>query len=475
VACSFLGRIFFFETEKHRQAFADDPLTYVFQLRPPVFPFPPKISVLGNSELAARIASTMSTELIRPRDVIARVAKHQTTFGANVRKILATGKAVDAAIFRTALKAVLARHDCQMRGYVLDGYPTRLTELLGLREDGFMPSDLVTTSKADAQMVAHAIENFHNVIEIKDEPTVWMMNINATNALRYNMQQRWESLLAMDEKRAYCIAALDVSPEEVAANLSVYGHYCPITYVSDAITVSTHEKNWENIVKFNGRFYHPSTVDYRTAFLTSPIPFVYKWADHHQIRFATAESPDSLQPEHEGYDVIELAEGKFIKGARKLGAVFEGKLFLFLTEEHRTEFCQNTERYLKVPLPAHRPVDTPATLSSVSVMPPVAFLEQSVGDVITECIVELTKRRPKIPGTPMIQSMNQYIAAYIRANSKSVGELLHAKLVQQMEEMNERVSLAATLRESLETPFEMRDEVEHERLCKLWNETRHHT
>jgi hypothetical protein len=50
------------------------------------------------------------------------------------------------------------------------------------------------------------MEHFHNVIQITDEPTVWMMTINATDQLRYNVRQRWKSLLTMDEKRAYAIA-----------------------------------------------------------------------------------------------------------------------------------------------------------------------------------------------------------------------------------------------------------------------------
>lgn len=469
LSCTFLGRLFFFETEKHRQKFMDDPLTYVLQLHPPAFPFVPKVSVLGNPDLAARLATSLNAELIRPRDVIARVARHHTTFGAHVRKILATGKAVDATIFRTALCAVLSRHDCQVRGYVLDGYPTKLSELMSMREDGFMPSDLVATKKADEEMIRYAIENFHNVVEITDEPTVWMMTINATNKLTYNMRQRWQSLLAMDEKRAYCVSALDVSPEEVAANLSDYGHYCPVTYVADQVSVSSQVASWDNIVKYGGKFYHPLTTEYRNAFLISPIPFVHQWADA-PVMFATQKPEEGLTPEIEGYDVIELSAGNFVQGDDKYVAVYDRKLFRFANEENLRTFCENAWRYKNVPLPAHRPVAQPPTLYDVSAMPTVPFLEQSVGDVITECIVELTKKRPKIPGKTMTQSMNEYIAAYIRAHSKDIGDLLHERFVKQMEEMEESVALAEKLKASLETPFEMRDEAEHERLCQLWSE-----
>jgi hypothetical protein len=172
VASNFLGRVFLFDTEKQRHLFMDDLLQFVLQLHPPVFPFVPKLSVLGNSELAARIGLTLQTELRRPRDVIARVACHQTTFGASVRRILATGKAVDVTIFKTTLKAVPARHDCQAREYILDGYQTKLPEPLGMREAGFMASDMIATSKGNEQMLRCAIEHFHNVIQITDEPTV---------------------------------------------------------------------------------------------------------------------------------------------------------------------------------------------------------------------------------------------------------------------------------------------------------------
>lgn len=468
ISCTFLGRIFFFETEKHRQLFMDDPLTFVLNLHPPVFPFVPRVSVLGNSELAQRIATSINAEFIRPRDVIARVAKHPTTFGAKVRQILAQGKAVDAAIFRTALKAVLSRHDCQVRGFVLDGYPTKLSELLAMREDGFMPHDIVTV-KADEQMINHAVENFHNVIQITDEPTVWMMTINATNRLNYNMRQRWESLLAMDEKRAYSVSAMDISPEEVASNLTDFRHYCPITYVADGIAAWNEPSNWENIVKWEGKFYHLISSEYRNTFLISPVPFVRMLSDR-SIQFAEVAQPAG-EPEHEGYDVIELSAGKFTQGQDSFVANYEGKIFRFITQENRIEFCKNTDRYLDVPLPEHRPVAQPQTQTPVGSMPPVAFLEQSVGDVVTECIVELTQRRPKIPGKSMEQSMNEYVYTYIRANSKDIGDLLHDRFVDQMTHMNKLVELAETLKKSLETPMEERNMEEHEKLCALWNET----
>jgi hypothetical protein len=276
----------------------------------------------------------------------------------------------------------------------------------------------------------------------------------------------------MDEKRAYCIAALDISPEEVESNLSAYKHYCPVTYVADEVSVSTAWNNWDNIVKFGALFYHPITVEYREAFLVSPVPFVYSWTDRRPIDFAVKEAAQAIDPEHEGYDVIELAAGKFVKGKPEHVAVFEGRLFRFITEDHQIDFCQHVERYIDVPLPAHRPVEEPPSLQNVVEMPPVAFLEQSVGDVVTECIVELTKRRPKIPGTSMIKSMNEYIATYIKAHAKNAGPLLHDRFAKQMEDLDELVHLAQTLKKSLETPFEMRDEAEHERLCKLWNDTR---
>jgi hypothetical protein len=183
VACGFLGRVFFFDTDGHRQAFAEDPLTYVFEPQPPVSPFTPKISVLGHPELAARIAAAVHAKLIRPKDVIASAVKSHTAFGAYIRGILVTGKMFEPTIFRTALRALLLRHDCQVRGYVLDGYPAQLMELMELREDGFLPSTIVATADADQQMLTYAIENFHNVVEIETEANIWMMTIKATNAL----------------------------------------------------------------------------------------------------------------------------------------------------------------------------------------------------------------------------------------------------------------------------------------------------
>lgn len=469
IACTFLGRAFFFDTNKDRQKFMDDPLTYVTQLRPPAFPFVPRVSVLGSPELAARLAESLQAELIRPRDVIARVAKHSTTFGAKIRKTLASGGAVDASIFKEALSAVLTRHDCQVRGFVLDGYPMKLSELFGMRTAGIMPSDIVVV-KGDEQLIQHSIENFHNVIDVSEEKTTWMKLIKATERLNYNMNQRWESLLAIDEKRPYCVSALDVFPEMVERGLvEQFGHYCPITLVADNVAVANDHKDWENIVFFDGKAYHMRTAALRDAFLTSPTPFIYNWSGK-KITIAKRDSESSLKPELEGYDVIELQKGNFIKGNDQLSAVVEGKKFIFENEDNLLEFCANSGRYITVKLPPHRPVAAPEGMTPTNQLPTVAFLEQSVGDVVTECIVELTERRPKIPGLTFEQSVFEYIATYIRAHAKNVGPLLHERFAHQMDEMNELVGLAQKLKESLETPVEMRNEEEHERLCKLWKE-----
>jgi hypothetical protein len=68
--------------------------------------------------------------------------------------------------------------------------------------------------------------------------------------------------------------------------------------------------------------------------------------------------------------------------------------------------------------------------------------------------------------------MNEYIATYIRAHAKNVGPLLHDRFAKQMEDLDELVHLAQTSKKLLETPFEMRDEAEHENLCTLWNDIR---
>jgi len=469
ISSTLFGRIFFFDTNKHRQEFIDDPYRFIHQPQPPVFPSVPRIAIIGNSELALRLADSTGSELIRLKDVIARVSKHQTTFGAKVRKILASGGSVDAPVFKQALRAVLLRHDCQIKGFILDGYPKRLSELLEMRSFGLMPNDLVVT-EGDGELIKYSEVNFHNVIYVDKNQTHWNQLIDTLNKLNLNTRRRWESLVGMDENRPYCVQPLDVSPEAVEEFLSPFGHYCPVAYISHEVSIETPKSNWSNIVKYEGRYYHMHDEESLQAFLTSPIPFVRFW-DKYDISFAQVSTSLTGTPEIEGYDIIDLSKGQFVKGNTKIVASYNGKYYRFQNDENRSLFCRNTSRYITTVLPAHRPVDQPHNMTQVFSLPPVAFLEQTVGNVITECIVQLVLRRPKIPGKDMVQSMNEYIASYIRAHSPDIGPLLSEQFNQQHNDLNTVVGLAMALKNSLETPMELRNEEEHEKLCKLWENT----
>jgi hypothetical protein len=68
----FLGRFFFFDSDRHKKLFDASPPTFLKQRPPQLFPSFPKIAVLGDPLLTQRIAAALGPELITARDVIAR-------------------------------------------------------------------------------------------------------------------------------------------------------------------------------------------------------------------------------------------------------------------------------------------------------------------------------------------------------------------------------------------------------------------
>ena len=471
ISCGFLGRIFFFDSNKHRQIFMDSPLKFVFQQHPPLFPSIPKISILGNSELALKIAESLGAELIKPKDVISRVAKHQTTFGAKIRKILATGGTVNSNLFKQGLKSVLFRHDCQIHGYVLDGFPIKLIDLLEMRKNNLMPSDLII-SKSNDELINYSIENFHNVYLVDNKSTLWLQLINSLNYINLNLKLRWESLIAIDEKRPYNISSLDISPQDIIENLSEFEHYCPVSYIADDLILQSKFNDWKNIVSFNGKYYHMHNNLSCEAFIKSPIPFIYSW-NNKPITFSKIiKNDNNLIPEVEGYDIVYLSKNQFIKGLQQYSLIFSNKYYLFNKEETFLEFIRNSWNYINIILPPHRPVEIPNNLIPLNNLPPVSFLEQTIGEVVTECIVQLSIQKPKIPFKSIEDSINEYIATFIKANSKNIGPMLREKFIEELNQLNEYVNLAKKLKESLEIPFELRDQIQHEKLCKMWNDLR---
>ena len=76
----------------------------------------------------------------------------------------------------------------------------------------------------------------------------------------------------------------------------------------------------------------------REAFLTSPTPFIYDWCGKNVQIAESVESGETGQAEVEGYDIIELKSGRFVKGSMKISATLEQerRTYFFVSEENRT-------------------------------------------------------------------------------------------------------------------------------------------
>jgi hypothetical protein len=126
-------------------------------------------------------------------------------------------------------------------------------------------------------------------------------------------------------------------------------------------------------------------------------------------------------------------------------------------------------------LPPHRPVLAAVAIIFVIAMTAVALVNQGIEDMITECIVELTAKRPKAPNRGMIRPMGEFVTAYVCAHASEVEPLLHERFAKQMDSGTAAIVIAETLTKLLETTDEMRTEAEHESLWQLWNDTLHHS
>jgi hypothetical protein len=73
--------------------------------------------------------------------------------------------------------------------------------------------------------------------------------------------------------------------------------------------------------------------------------------DRRPIDFAIEDSPSVLEPEHGGYDVIDLLAGRNAKSFAEAVVGFEGKFLRFLTEEYHVE-CRHAEWYINAILSA---------------------------------------------------------------------------------------------------------------------------
>jgi hypothetical protein len=368
-----------------------------------------------------------------------------TAVGAAAQSALSAGEELNDALLGLLLEQRLNADDALERGWILDGLPASAALASHLEAVGLMPHRLYDVSEAvgGAGEVAAPDSPLGKrglVVHVDSTRNSWAQATAALSDLSAVLTQRQRHRVALATGQPAAVSDLGLTADEFAARLaSTHGTFCPVAWARKrrlrrclpAQIAADPRCDMLHAAEYRGAFYCCAGPSELTAFLVRPTeslraPPLPKLVP---TPLASAEAASELgTPALEGYCAVSLGRGprgvdydsrveSLRKGREELGVEYEGKAYLMVDERARSEFLQRPWRYAAAanPLPAKLPPNAIELI--IKNLPIRGYLEQSMGDLLTEALTMLADLRPVYPTLDKRESALKFISLYIRAHN----------------------------------------------------------
>lgn len=457
-------RLFVFTSRSRRDAFIAAPNAYALAAPPPPHVVP-RACVLGPapaaSALAAALAAKTRALLVSVKSAAAWAELAGTHAGAAASAKLASGGSLDDELLATLLVQRLGAPDALAAGWILDGLPHTPQLASALDAAGLRPMRLydcvaedaaADTAAATAGTAAPNSEYAKRgiVVRIDARRNSWAQATTALNDLNAVMTQRQRHAVATAAGEAAAISDLGLTIEEFAAKLTpTHGTFCPVSWARKRRLRRRLPEQLEAdpradlnfAAEYRGRYYSCAGAAELTAFLVRPTEAICTRALPKDVPtpVAPAAASEAGEPALQGYCPVSLGRGpkgvdydsrvaSLRKGTETLAVEYQGKPYLCFDARCRAEFLERPWRYSEQanPLPAKLP---PSAVELIIANLPIrGYIEQTMGDLLTECLTLLAELRPIYPTLDQRESALKFVSLYIRAhNSKRRPAHLKAK------------------------------------------------
>ncbi|XP_075253347.1 adenylate kinase 9-like [Convolutriloba macropyga] len=460
---------------------------------------PPKS---GKTTLANKFASEFGMMRLSIGEAIRTILTNlpKSELARKMNEFLYRGKALPDELAVEALQCQLLDMKCQTRGFILDGYPVTQRQIELLNEQHIVPHKVIQLEvPTDEVLIRGAkdrlspdspplpdravlpLHDSHKILSIR--LTAWQKEVTGViewyqrehdnfHSVDGTMSKWWvgekskqiafESVRAtqtyMDrtyQGSAASIKNLCITPTEFQSRLGVFGQYCPVSLAlrGEFCDCST-QPNLDLAAEFRGKYYKMATQMELDEFLMNAVMYVPPLAPHslppedELPRRRSQLDVKAMFPkriELQGYDPVSFLDGKkryeaIIPGdADNYVVEYRKKLFCFSSEKNLEKFLRLPEKYWNLTLPHKLPPKKQPL--SVTGLPMLGYLEQTVASAIIKSLTAVGGNKPKHPFLSATRSALVYVAFHLKANNPSASDFKKKKYKQKLEQFEEKCEL----------------------------------
>merc|ERR1712166_982129 len=258
----------------------------------------------GRSTVAAAIAKHNRAQLVSVTEVLTRVLKSSSALRTKIEPLVRAGLQVPDQLLVEAIVRMLRSFGCIRDGWVIDGFPTRATQLPLLEAAGVIPQQVFCTEKLGLAAPVEVPPNIplHSFEQtLSKAQDMWEVDHAAMKEFYTRGHSCWHALLATQSKFARSNEAvstswaracsltklveaerdgnailadqLGFSPVQQEQMLGPLLDVCPVTLAEDSKLLKA-APGIRNTVLYQGRLFKPSSAAARDKLLADPAHFL---------------------------------------------------------------------------------------------------------------------------------------------------------------------------------------------------------